>query len=108
MWHAVPLHRGGAGGFVVWPACAKLRKLVPVAQMVRRGGMGEMCSLLLLVAQEEEQKEQQSGVGLPSGAASQACPSCCRAAVCYCWESLSNFRAVVFSKMGALHCTAGQ
>lgn len=26
--------------------------------MVRRGGMGEMCSLLLLVAQEEEAKQK--------------------------------------------------
>ena len=33
--------------------------------MVKRGGVEEMCSLLLLVAQEEHQKLQQSGAQRP-------------------------------------------
>ncbi len=43
--------------------------------MVKRGGVEEMCSLLLLVAQEEHQKVQHSGVKRPLTGEERALPS---------------------------------
>ena len=50
-----------------WPKRCCARR-----QMVKRGGVEEICSLLLLVAQEEEQKQGSAGAGLAEAEAGAA------------------------------------